>query len=408
VQPANRSQPGAGKSFWQLFADAGYDRKIELACQMLATESYLNEATLRDLLQRLYRQSIEEDARARFDEIVECLRRHQPRVYEAMAGTLLDWCLANALADDRLDDVARLGRELAARAAAEPGALHDNLERLAYHGHLRLMVEMMKMAWPEIQAAASAAPGSRAGFAARTTDAIIFLHLEQVTAASAEDPALLAELETFFPVSTDRLDQYMAFVSGDIQAQWRPEHFALPAGGEPAPPATVQNLQTLALAFIGHLRREEEVNYSKGELARPHLPRYLLDRHSGVLDAREPLGDLMRQGVPPLTSRLQPQPPAHVLCPDRETFQRYLDRLLVAGNPQPYRAAALFELMPAWLRYLEAHGLIEAQQRQRSLQEVAALSGDMVAIWSNYTADPALLEAVQKGSEALSVELLNC
>jgi hypothetical protein len=393
VQTRNRSQLGAGKSFGQAFAQAGYHDKIELVCRMLATESFLNETTLHDVLQQLYRQGIEEDARSRFDEVVECLRRRHPGVYEEMAGMLLDWRLLNAVADGRLEDVAALGRELAGQAARQPVALHENLERLAYHGHLALMVEMMKLAWPGIQEVATAVPGSREGFAARATDAIIFLNLDQNAGADAEDPALRHELERFFAVSPDRLDQYMAFLKGELQARWRLEHFDLPPGGEAAP-TTVQNLDALALGFTGYLRREEEVSFSKGDLVRPHLPRYLLDRHSGVLDPREPLGDLMRQGAPPPANRLQPQPPEHVLCPDRQTFRRYLERLLVAGNPQPYRAAALLELMPAWLRYLAKNGLIDAEQQQRSLEEVSALRGGMVRTWSDYAADPALLKAV--------------
>jgi hypothetical protein len=395
VQTRNRSQAGAGKSFGQAFAEAGYHDKIELVCRMLATESFLNETTLHDVLQQLYRQGIEEDARSRFDEVVECLRRRHPGVYEEMAGMLLDWRLLNALADGRLEDVAALGRELAGQAARQPVALQENLERLAYHGHLALMVEMMKLAWPGIQEVATAVPGSREGFAARATDAIIFLHLEQNAGADAEDPALRYELERFFAVSPERLDQYMAFLKGELEARWRLEHFDLPPDGEGAS-TTVQNLDTLALGFTGYLRREEGVSYSKADLVRPHLPRYLLDRHSGVLHPREPLGDLMRQGVPPPVNRLQPQPPEHILCPDRETFKRYLERLLVAGNPQPYRAAALFELMPAWLRYLAQNELLDAQQQQRSLREVEALRDSMIEIWSNYTADPVLLKAVQE------------
>jgi hypothetical protein len=393
MQPGDRSRRPAGKSFWQRFEEAGYGEKIDLACRMLAEESFLNETTLRDLLLKLYEQGIEEDARSRFDEVAECLRRHHPHVYEELAGMLLDWRLSNALADGRLADVAELGHELAALAAEHPVLLHENLDRLAYHGRLELVVEMMKRAWPAVQQVGSAVPGSLEGFSARATEAIIYRYLEENGTANAEDPALLAELETFFAIDPKRLDQFMALLTGDIRAEWRPEHFDLPPGQE-IPAGTVQNLHILALTFTGYLHREEGVGYGKADLPRLHLPRYLLDRHSGVLDPREPLGDLMRQGTPPPLSRLQPRVVEHVLCPAQETLKRYLERLLAAANPQPYRAAALFECMPAWLRYLEANELIDAGQRERSLGEVAALRDDVMAIWSNYIVDPALLKAV--------------
>jgi hypothetical protein len=388
---------GRRPSFGQLFAEAPYDERIELTRQMLAEEPFLNEITLRDVLHQLYRQGIARGEGRRLEEVISALRQYHPQFYDALAGMLLDWRLANALAEQRLEAVAELAREMAAGVADYPATFHDNLERLAYHGHTALLVEIMGVAWPRLQAVGAAVPGSLEGFAARASDLIIYHHLEQMPAPNAYDPELQARLETYLAISPERLDQYMAFLNGDIRAQWRREHFQLPADDADVPPATVQNLQSLTLAFVGYLYREEGVAYSKGDLLRPHIPRYLLDRHSGVLYPREALGDLMRQGAPPPLNRIQPRPPIHFLCPDRETFQRYLDRLLVTGNPQPYRAAALLELMPAWLRYLAGVNLLDTAQRPDIEMEMGKLAETVKQIGLQQPADPLLRHNLAPG-----------
>jgi hypothetical protein len=390
----------SGLSFWQALAPADYSEKVRLTRQMLAENVMINQTTVMDLIQRLYVEGIAVNARSLFDEVAAAVQEHQPDLYETLASMLLDWRLMNALADGRLADVHSLARVIAATAADHPLTFHDNIDRLAYHGHLGLMVEMIAIAWPELQKVGATVPGSLEGLAARATDAIIYQYLAHNPAIDAHDPTLQAQLETYFAISPERLDQYMAFISGDIVAQWRPEHFELPPNppaavvNYQAPAATVQNLQTLALGFVGYLYRQEGVPFSKGDLTRQHIPRYILDRHSGVLNPRQPLADLSQRDRPPHLAQAA-QPVAHPLCPDLDTFQRYLDRLLVSGNPQPYRAAATFELMPAWLRYLESANLIDAGQHQQTRQALAPLPSQMAPTWSNYQADPSLHQNVQ-------------
>ncbi|MEI2420538.1 hypothetical protein V6O07_09705, partial [Arthrospira platensis SPKY2] len=100
--------------------------------------------------------------------------------------------------------------ELIKLATTEPLAFQDKLDRLAYAGETAEIIHLMQAAWPEVQA--TAAPAAASGFAARATDAIIYLHLENNPQPDANDPQLRADLERFFAISPERLDQYIAFL----------------------------------------------------------------------------------------------------------------------------------------------------------------------------------------------------
>jgi Fic/DOC family N-terminal len=81
-------------------------------------------------------------------------------------------------------------------------------------------------------------------------------------------------------------------------------------------------------------------------------------------------------------------PPEHLLCPDRATRDRFLAQLLGFINPQWYKAAAMFELLPAWLRFLESRRLIDAEQHMKTYQEIEQLIPAMHRIWDRHPGDP--------------------
>jgi hypothetical protein len=232
-------------------------------------------------------------------------------------------------------------RQLADLAVTEPLVFQDRLDRLAYEGETAVIIQLMQTAWPSV--AETAAPSISADFAARATDAIIYRYLETAVAPNANDPQLQADLERFFAISPERLDQYIAFLNGQIVAQWQNSHF------EPLA-ANAQNLQTLAIGFTGHVYRTVQIPLTKADLVRQEMPRYLLDRAAGTLHPRQP-ANFGRSQPPQL-----PPEPIHPLAPDDVTMQRYLERLTLFDAHSP-RAAALHELAPHWLDYLRVCGL---------------------------------------------------
>ena len=93
--------------------------------------------------------------------------------------------------------------------------------------------------------------------------------------------------------------------------------------------------------------------------------------------------------------KLPPPPkPGHPLCPERVTLDVYLAQLVGFLNGLYYSAAALFEVMPAWLRFLESRGFIDAERRRKTVEELRPLQASLLKMWEK-NEDPTLLRATQ-------------
>lgn len=93
----------------------------------------------------------------------------------------------------------------------------------------------------------------------------------------------------------------------------------------------------------------------------------------------------------------RPEVYEHMLVPDRERLDRFLAGLLDSLNPHHYRAAAVFEIIPPWLRFLEARGLIDAEARARALSDLADLADKLRGVFES--GDPAPRQACERWRE---------
>jgi SEC-C motif len=78
----------------------------------------------------------------------------------------------------------------------------------------------------------------------------------------------------------------------------------------------------------------------------------------------------------------------NMLVPDRDRLDRFLAGLLDMMNQLYHRASVLFEIIPAWLRFIEMHGLIDAEARMQTLGGLVPLADHLRKIFSQYTDDP--------------------
>ncbi|MCA9973535.1 MAG: hypothetical protein KC425_25125 [Anaerolineales bacterium] len=297
-----------------------------------------------------------------------------------------------ASAADLPEQAAALAPDLAASFAT----LQQAAGMLAYHDARAALIHLLRAAWPSLQADPQLHPTARGELVALATDTLIYDFLETTNGRSTPTPDLLADLRTFFEIDANGLERYLAALNGQDQPAWRLEDFTFEPGSARQPLAA-QNLATLLIYFLSHLRQAAGVPYTRGALFRPQLPVYLAMRRTGQLAPRQPIADLMRgqRPFPPTTA-----PPPHPLSPDRDTLTRYLAHLLHTARPQPYRAAALFGLLPAWLRFLETGQLLDAARRQQIMADLQPLAADLQPVWADQP-DPALAHSLlswQKGS----------
>lgn len=279
--------------------------------------------------------------------------------------------MVEALKEDRPDILPARARDLARQAEDDFPALHAALNLLGYHNRLSLINDVMRIAWPQVQGAAAYSKPAVNAYAARAADHLIYAYLTHLPAGEEPDPRspeLHERLERYFPIDPQRLETYLLLLHGRAGRQWTLRDFQ---------PLEMQNLSGLMVEFVGYGYRHEQIPYARAHLMRDQFPRYLLDRQAGNLYPKEDVAALLREGRRP---RTEPREPDHPLCPDAETLETYLRQLVQTVRPQPYAAAALVELAPAWLRFLVARGLADAEQKERTLDDLQSLQEDLPAV----------------------------
>ncbi|MBT9149131.1 MAG: hypothetical protein DDT27_00553 [Dehalococcoidia bacterium] len=395
---------------WSEFKAKDYEAQIALFTNMLDEAELMDGEMAFDMLTIIYERSVERDERDRFDALVERLRERLPDVYDERSHYFLTWHIRNALATGQLEAVPALVHEMAMIAETEIDAFNNVIDMLAYHGQLSVLVQAMRLAWPSVKDSANIVPWGINEFAERTSNYIIFDHLECHSSLDPQDPKWSEQLEVYVRMDPEQFPRYMAHLTGQWESRWTMGDLEGDVFDEftedekvQAPDPARQNLFFLTVEFLGYLRRQEGVPYPKGELARERILRYILNRHDGELEPREsPLEAALRPSGERRRHKPKPRRPDHPLCPDRSTLERYFVRLLNFINPQRYKVAATFELLPAWLRFLESRQLIDAQQREKTLHELQGLAIELIKVWKRYPGDPALQREMERWREKRS------
>src|SRR5207247_8826693 len=94
-----------------------------------------------------------------------------------------------------------------------------------------------------------------------------------------------------------------------------------------------QNFYDLSIEFLGYLHPVEGVPYTKGELGRRELEKFIFERHAGELEYQESMFESLQRDLTRQRGRKLPPTPkfrkyAHQLVPDHERLDRFLGGLL--------------------------------------------------------------------------------
>jgi hypothetical protein len=396
----------AANARWEEFEGEGYEGRITLFLKTLGEPALMDSEMAFEMLNTLYGRCIERGENERFFDLLDRLQEVLPDVYAHDAQYYLAWRINQALVSNQVETLRDLVREMTATAAKDIDTFDNVLDQLAYYGHLPALVEATQMAWPSVKESDNIVTWGISEFARRSMDYAIFHYLEANGTPRADDPALTERLAFFGDFNPGMLARYLALITGQLRPDWRMEDLQLAKRPDPddawffdeeeeeeaeEPDPARQNLYELTIEFLGYLRREEDVPYTKGELGRENLHRYLLKRHAGELEPVDP-----PLGAPRGRRRRKrrARKPVHPLCPDRSTLHRFLNQMLYFLNPQKYPATATLELTPAWLRFLESRQLIDAEQHAQTMQGLRGLDTELRKVWENYPEDPGLREGL--------------
>jgi hypothetical protein len=389
------------ESLWKEFQSRNGEDRIAVFLETLEDAEVMTDEMAFEMLSILHSDAVKSNSRARFAEWVAALRERRPEVFAEGAHHHLHSCLVDALAEGRQEVVPSLTQELAARAGRDIDIFNRAREALAYHGQLDVLVEAMRIAWPFVKSSKKIVPWGISEFANDGANSEIFNYIEHVAPADPADPVLLDRIHFFIEEPREEyLREFVGDLTGTSGREWQADDFALrpPRSRtrdewddlpeeQRAPDPGASNLVRLIGAFVGYLRREEGVPFPKGELVREALYRYFMRRHEGDLD---PHPSMLEQAMNPKLKLPKPPPPAHPLCPEAITLNVYLAQMMGFLSGRYYAAAALFQAIPAWLRFLASLRLIDAATSKQVAADMLPVHASLMPVWESYIDDPHL------------------
>ncbi len=371
----------ARDDYWAEFETAEVDQQIDLlysAITQPALPNLLDSELIFESFSAIFYATTNSDGRDRFDALVDVLRQTQPTQYLEEAHILLDWQITNALATQRDEAVLRLTGDYAQIAGAEhTDELFNLVNKLAYHGQTQALRQLVDTTLPLLRQSTNAMPGAADKLAAFAIDGLIFDRLDHMQSVTLDEEGLLDQFIAYMPeIDQEKLPNYIRCVSGQDDRAWTLADF------DPSSNDFVNNTRHLTLAFTHYLRTISGVAYFKAELARGGVFQYLWRRAKADLGARRGRTSGKRQ-----IRNLE-----HVLCPDYATLDRFLGDLLNFFNVQHYEAAAMFEVLPAWLDFLEHYQLIDLQQRIAAIEDYKRLRPAVLRLFENNKSDPTMYQ----------------
>jgi SEC-C motif len=394
-----------GNILWREFQSQTGEDRIAVFLKTVEDAEVMDHELAFEMLNILHEDAAKSGDRTRFAELVGALRERHPEVYDQGAHYYLSWRLLDALVEGLQEVVPSLARDLAVRAGRDIDVFNRAREALGYHGQLDVLVEALRIAWPFVKSSDQIVPWGISEFAERGVSHEIYDYLEHTASADPADPVLLDRVKYFVEnPREDYLREFIGDVTGKSGRNWQADDFALRAPRKSnrkdwnedwdteseerqTPDQGADNLSRLINAFVGYLRREEGVPFPRGELVRQELYRYFMRRNEGDLDPRP---SMLEAAMNPTLKLPKPPRPAHPLCPERVTLDVHLCRLMGPFNGLYYSAAALFQAVPAWLRFLESLRLIDADTSRKVAAELLPLHATLLRIWERHTEDPQL------------------
>jgi len=362
-------EEAAREELWAAFEAADVAEQTALFRRALADE-LLDDEYAYEMLAHLR----DEGDFALGSVLVEELKAARPELYAHSAPYYLEWQIADALAAGQPDRLPALAAALAETAGDDLDRFYYSRDRLAYHGHLALLAETMARAWHLVRESDKYLPGADEEFAAEAQQIAMLAYLERTATPRADDPALLAAVEQFGPVDfPEALADQIALITGKADRPW-----------DRADDPEDTRIDRLGFRFQGELARHWGMPLGRAELARVALLTYIAERRdpdSAIAKALRGSKD-KHKAAPPTV--------ADLLCPDRESLDRYLAQKLNFISFQLIDAAVTLEAVPAWLHFLHDQGLISPERRTEALRDISKLVEQAEPIWAQRPSDPAL------------------
>lgn len=397
---------------YEEFHAAGYEQQKAIL-QSAIEEKALDGELAFEFFNDLYAEMVERGERGEFGRLGALLQTHQPDVYAEENHWFWSWEVQDALALG--DDAAlqRAANQLIENGGNDVDQFYPVFNSLLYHDRRTVLLNALNNHSLHL-VEGKYFPGVEDEVNRKCSDLIVLNYIEEQPADAllAEDnlDSLCAALAPYtVDLLREQLAEFIAWAGGLKRGEWTLDDFAFasPAkrrrggsaeDGDPLTDPAVAHLRDLSCEFLYYARHTEHIPLTKADLARENLVNYILERDRGELtddESSRGSGPLKRSQKGRDKQNAQNN---HVLLPDHKTLYRYLMRFYGFLALNTHEGAAFFELIPAWVRFLHAKGLVEQSEGDDALRSLQALSQSMVKLMEGRS-DPLLAVNMRKWQE---------
>ena len=345
---------------WAQFKQASLDDQIAMFQAKLEDKSLDDELafemllTLRDSMDTQHSAQ----ARSRFSELVNDLRRTMPDLYAQSLGFYLLNLIDDKVADRHWDDLPPLLNELAENAVKNMEQFHEIIDLLMYHGQIRPLFAAMDTAWPEISDTTELFGRAVDAFSEILLKLGLFDYLGSSSSPHVDDPQLVQKLSRYGEFDREWVE--LALHHMTTSTPWRRRDFDKRVDAD----QWHDHMNKLLFEFVGDQYRRNHIPLSRGEMLRTKLGAAL---HQHFVTA--PLDEAAQKR----RSRKRRPATTHsdtLLVPAPGVLSQAFAQEFTMFSAQPYQAGVLFELLPAYLHFLARLGLIGVDEMDRAVRQL--------------------------------------
>jgi hypothetical protein len=318
------------------------------------------------------------------------LRQEAPDLYRYDLPYYHENLINDAIADGRWEAIPELLAGFADRPADRGIDLFfDLIEHLKYHGQTEALLHTMKQMWPAVLDAVDSGklvPWTGEELGSEIMLLMFFQYMETTETPRADDPTLHEAAATYGTFDTGWLKRAVRHLSVPASS-WQRADFGETVDAE----QWAENLGALLFEFMADQRRRAGVPFSKSDLARDELLELL---HQQFTQPGEMSSGRRSKGK----KEARQQPAVRLsssLVPRYTSVDRHLAEMFQFLATKPYRAAALTELLPAYLHFLARLRLIHPTEMDAALDGLRPLAHQLWTALDNYGADIVAVEAVE-------------
>ncbi len=320
--------------------------------------------------------------RARYIELVKQLHQQAPPLYERSFGFYQSTLINLVIADGRWEALPELMSLFVEKPEHDIDAFFRVVDMLLYHGQVQILLQAMAQMWPTLSKSDAITPWGIDEFIGIILELHLFDHLEK-----NPQPDVAALRETTAPYGKWKegwLEWALPHLSAPMPSSWQPSDFGEAVDAD----RWQENLNGLLLEFIAD-RRRADVPYSRSDMAWAQLAQTLERQWATPAPKRG-----KRSGKAKKHARTVRVTPASPLIPRYQTLEKTLVELFPFLAAQPYKAAALMELLPAYLHFLARLGLIHPTEMDAALAELQPLMKHVPRILEDCDTDPRAVDTV--------------